>query len=230
MTGALLALLLALFQPAQEASVVHGPALPPTRLGTNLLGQDPIVARVTTRTFTPFGMGTVVVRVEIEELLHGDGVTVGDSVVVFAYVGRFPSTGEALVYLLPYRRGGRFQLLEVLDGRDPNWTAKLKVTRDTLALATIESRQAQAAATFDMLARGLESSNAWTRGYAVRELSWMAVRRSWVISLARSRRLERIAGRTTHEEVRLGVERVAKTLAAKARALPTQDDEESSRS
>lgn len=230
MTGPLIALLLILFQPAQEASAEHGIALPPTRLGTDLLGQDPVVARVTTRSFTPFGMGTVVVRVEINELLHGEGVTAGDSVVVFAYVGRFPSKGEALVYLLPYRQGGRYQLLEVVDGRDPNWSAKLKVTRETMALATIESRQEQATATFDMLARGLESSNAWTRGYAVRELSWMAVRRSWVISRPRSQRLERIAGRTTHVEVRLGVERVAKTLAAKARTLPTQEDEESSRS
>jgi hypothetical protein len=233
MTGALLALLLVLFQPGQvpaNRAPAAEAALPPTRLGTDLLGQHPIVALVSTRSVTAFGMGTAVVRAEIDELLHGSGVAAGDSVVIFAYQGHFPSSGRALVYLLPYRRGGRYQLLELVNGRDPNWTAKLKLTRATVALTAIRAREPQAAATFDLLARSLESANAWTRSYAVRELGWMSLRQSWVISQARLRRLELIAARTVHELVRLGVERVAKTLASRARALPPANDEESSRS
>lgn len=231
MIPGLLAMALALCLPLQaegEAPTVR--PLPPTRLGLELLGQEPLVARVTTESATPFGMGTMIVRVRIEELISGRGPGVGESVVIFAYLGRYPTAGQALVYLLPFRDGGRYRLLEVVDGRDANWTAKLQLTRATVALTAIPSRQAQAAATFDLLARSLDAPNAWTRSYALRELQWMAAQQSWVITQARLRRLGAIAARSVHAEVPSGVESVAMTLQAATRALPPQDSEESSRS
>ena len=231
MIPSLLALVLGLCLPLQAGVGEPAPrSWPPTRLGLELLGQKPLVARVTTESATPFGMGTMIVRVRIEELIAGQGAAVGESVVIFAYLGRYPTTGQALVYLMPFRAGGRYQLLELVDGRDPNWTAKLQLTRATVALTAINSRQAQAAATFDLLARSLGSPNAWTRRYALRELDWMAAQQSWVITQARLRRLDVIAARSVHPEVPIGVESVAMTLQAVTRTLPPQDSEESSRS
>jgi len=231
MISGLLALALTLCLPLQAKSdgLIERP-LPPTRLGLELLGQEPLVARVSTESATPFGMGTMIVRVRIEERIAGQGPGVGESVVLFAYLGRYPTSGQALVYLLPFRDGGRYRLLEVVDGRDPNWTAKLQLTRATVALTTIASRQAQAAATFDLLARSLDAANPWTRGYALRELEWMAAQQPWVLTQARLRRLGVIADRSVHPEVLVGVESVAMTLQAATRALPPQDSEESSRS
>lgn len=230
MMATVLATILALCLPLQAASEQPGRSLPPTRLGQELLGQEPLVARVSTESATPFGMGTMVVRVRIDELIAGEGVDVGESVVIFAYLGRYPTTGQALVYLVPYRNGGRYRLLEVIDGRDRNWTAKLKMTRATVALAAIHSRQGQAAATFDLLARSLESSNAWSRRYALRELDWMAARQPWVLTRARLRRLDTIASRSADPTVRLGVESVAITLDTATQALPPPESQESSRS
>ncbi|MFT7464581.1 MAG: hypothetical protein ACI9EF_002937 [Pseudohongiellaceae bacterium] len=208
--------------------------LPPTRLAQGLLSQEPIVAQVMTESITAFGMGTVVVRARIDELISAPAlqpeVAVGDSVVLFAFVDRYPTSGKALVYLSPFRRGGRYELLEVVDGRDINWKAKLEMTRATVALLSITSRQGQAAATFDLLARSLMSSNSWVRRYALRELEWMAAQQSWVITQARLRRLRSLSARSAHPEVPNGVERVAMTLEAATRPLPPQDSEESSRS
>lgn len=203
-------------EPAAERSGDGAPAsaeppVPPTRLGVELLGRQPLVVRGRTVSATSFGIGTALVRLTVAERLLGPPVENGQQVTVLAYAGDFRPGEEGLVHLLPVGKGERWQVLQHVHGRDPDFAAKVAVTRETAALVGRSQAERDDGA-FRLLLARLAAPDRWSREYALGELRWMARERAALFTGRRRATLLAVAADSPHEEVRRGVEIVTMLL------------------
>jgi hypothetical protein len=202
--------------------------LPPTRLANVVLAGRPLLVRTRVISTRPAGMGTVVLRLLIEERLLGEGAEQGSEVVVFAFRGHFLVGGRDLLALEPFGRSGRFRVGQRVDGRDPNHRDKLAMIRRQIVLLQTADQEAQVAATFDLLLASLVSPIEWTRRYGLRELRWLAAVHPEVLTSERCRRLQLVGHGSPWPAVQRGVESVAILLADRGKALRDAPEQESS--
>jgi len=212
----------------QRAPPEPDDGLPPTRFAADVLAGDPLLVEATTLSVTPFGIGTAVVKVRVDQRLMGSEHDVGDEVLVFAYVGHFVTRGRNLLLLEPFGSGGRYQVRMRVDGRDPDYRDKLAMSRAQILLMDVRPRSARIVATLDLLARALDHSSAWYRAYAIREMQWIASERPEVLNAPWLRMLAQMGIRSPHPEVRRGVESVANILASQSDSLLLDDEGQSS--
>jgi hypothetical protein len=224
----LLSLILVLGQSLGADDEPLRPAVPPTRLGTELLVFEPLVAEATTLRVTPFGIGTAVVRVRLDRVLSEGGPADGTELVVLAYDGHFSPLGRDLVHLLPYRRGGRWRVLERVDGRDRDYHAKVAVTAASLQLAAMDDADHRDTTTLTWLTDLLYSPDRWTREYALGELRFVAVTRAPLFTPAVLMRLEALASTTPDPDLRRGVELVTSIARKDDPPVPSRDPPEPS--
>ncbi|RKY20262.1 MAG: hypothetical protein DRQ55_08200 [Planctomycetota bacterium] len=226
--SALLALLLCLAQAAlclTQAAPSVAYELPPTRMGQELLSLRPLVAEVRTLSVTSFGIGTAVVRMRVERRLSHEGPEAGAELVVFAYDGHFLPRGRDLVHLLPFRRGGRWRVVQLVDGRDRNYRAKLAATRANLALMTIEDDARRAAAAMLMVLDFLSAPDRWTRDYALGELHFLAVTRKDLFTPVVRQRLNAVVTASPDDALRRGVELVTGIADSVPTPVPSAEPE-----
>lgn len=223
-----LPLLLAMQLPASPHTAERfEPGPPPTRLGLTLLAQDPLVAEVHTTSATPAGLGTAVVRLRVERLLRAPaGAPPPGELIVLAYDGHFRPGGSDLVWLVPYRSGRRWRVLEAVDGRDAEYGAKRELTAATIALEREPGAARREAATIELLLASLRGPSAWTAAYALGELRFLAATRPALFTTDLRARLSAASRGAVHPFVGPGVENVA-AIAAAAQApvasRPTQE-------
>jgi len=223
-------LLLLALQGAPSSRAPSAPAdlpFPPTRMGLELLSQQPVVAEVETVKVTPFGIGTAVVRMKVLTPLHPDVQAEGREFTVFAYEGHFAEGSQDLVYLLPFRRGGRWRVLQRVDSRDADYRAKLAMTRATIALLAEHDAQRQAESTYRLLANSLRSRDGWTRRYALSELRFMAARRNDLFTAERRAALATLGEASPYPEVGAGVVTVTAIAESASRSVPSRAPQES---
>lgn len=199
---------------SRPAALRPAPGLPPTRLAAELLSQDPVVVVARTESTVVAGPGLAVVRLRVERQLFGPTLGPADGVVVLAYPGHFRPGGRDLVYLRPFRGGRRFRPIQMVDGRDPHWQAKLAVTEAQTALAREPDAGRRDADTITRLLAWLDDNDPWVRDYALAEWRWIAANRPDVMTPTRRARLTAAGARSPHDAVRRGVESVARALAA----------------
>ncbi len=213
---------------ASKAAAERPRHLPATRFGDEVLAREPLLVVGVTRSVARLGIGTAVVRVEVEEHLHGDGPRAGEVAVVLAYDGDFHAGGRDLLVLEGFGGGGRYRPLYRIDARDDDFRAKVAMCRRQVELLDEPDTRARDDATVELLARSLAAPDAWTRQYALSEVRWIAAVHPEVLSAARLLRLRTVAAASSWPDVTDGVESVAIELSRRARALPTDDQQESS--
>lgn len=203
--------------------------LPPTRLAVQSFSDGMLVVLARTLSTTNVGLGSTVARVLVEDKLAGPALGDTRELTVLAYPGDLVRGRRDLLFLQPFRGGPRWNVERLLDGRDPDFRAKLELTRRTADLLAIRQVSARDAATFELVIDALADARPWMRRYAVAELGWLASTRADLFTDLRRRRLDALAAETDHDEVRLGVESVAIVLARHDQPLPGPSPEESSR-
>lgn len=219
MSRALLVLALLLRLAAAQA-VPADPALPPTQLGQETLARSPVVAVTRVISVRPGGPGTDLVRVRLLERVRGAGLAAGDELALLVPQGTLRFGSEDLLFLRPWREGGRYELAQRVSAGEPHYEERLAVVRRTVWLVDAPDAQRRADATLDMLLALLASPREWTRGYAAAELRWMARERRELFTPERIARL-RAAGRACrHADARAAVDSVASLLSSAAPVAP----------
>ena len=212
--------------PAGARDDAAVPVLPPTRMGQELLSLDPLVVLVRTLRVTPYGLGNAVVRVQVEESLLPADDTPGRELLVLAYDGHFLPGSRDLLHLEPFRGGSRYRVIERVDGRDRDFAAKLAVTRATIALLALHERGAVDAACFELLRHWLLANDAWTRGYALGELRYLATSRRDLFTPERLAALAATAAASPAPVVAQGVALVTRIAQAAAPPVRSREPQE----
>ncbi len=206
-----------------------GPGLPPTRFGTQVLAENPLIVAGAVESVTRIGLGTAVVRLRIEELLLKQGAErVPEAILILTQAGDFQSGARGLLVLQPFGSGGRYQVQHRVDARDPDYRAKLSAARSQIQLMNIDGSERRAAATFEMLLELMGKPDAWSRANALSELNWVAAVNPDILNAERLRRLRHLGASSTWAEVRYGVESVANEMVRRTQALRLSAQQESS--
>ena len=219
----------ALALPEGTRAAPETPSLPPTRLALESFRDGMVVVLGRTLSTTNVGPGGSVARVLVEDQLAGPDLPDGPQLTTLAHAGDLQRGRRDLFFLKPFRSGPRWSIERLLDGRDPDFRAKLELTRRTAALLAIEHPSARDAATFELVMDALTDARRWTRRYAVAELGWLASTRAELFTDIRRRRLQSLAAETAYDVIRQGVELVSIVLGWAERPLPEAPPEESSR-
>lgn len=207
--------------PARDAHI------PPTRLGLEVFADAELALVGRVQTVSRVGLGTGVLRVQVEERLMGD-VRRGDELVVLGYATDFLPGSREILFLRRFRDGPRFEVTRRIDARDPDFAAKLDVTRRTSRLLDIRAGPDRDAAAIELVLDALDDRADWTRRYGLAELGWLASTRSDLFTPLRRARLEALAASTSDPDVRAGVESVTIALAPHPLSLPAPPRQESS--
>lgn len=222
----LLALLLLARPAGAQATAAALPALPPTRLGLETLAHSPVVAVTVVIAVRPSGPGTDLVRVRLVERMRGAGLAAGDELSLLVPQGSLRFGSEDLLFLRPWRDGGRHELVQRVSASAPHWEERLSIVRRTLWLLEVSDPQRRVDATLDLLLELLASEREWTRGYALAELRWMAGAQRALFTPERIARV-RAAGRVSRlADVRAGVDSVTSLLTSPPARAPSADGTE----
>jgi hypothetical protein len=225
-------------QPAQPAPLVRAtqgtqatgrpPAVPPTRLGIQVLARCPVVVVARTISVRDAGLGASLLHVRVVERMLGAQVKPDDDLPVFSASQQFQFGDEDLLFLRPYRSAGRYEVVERVSARDPHYASKLSYARRNAWLTEVRDTEERVDATLTMLLSLLQSPDEWTALQALDELRWMAGEVPDCFTAGRIQRL-RAAGRIClRKEIAAGVESVATLLTSRAiRAAPGRDKEQS---
>jgi hypothetical protein len=222
-------LLLRVLGAAQVPAPDALPAMPPTRLGLETLAHSPVVAVTVVIAVRPSGPGTDLVRVRVVERMRGAGLAAGDELSLLVSQGSLRFGSEDLLFLRPWRDGGRHELVQRVAASVPHWEERLSIVRRTLWLLEVPDPQRRVDATLDLLLELLSSEREWSRGYALAELRWMAGAQRALFTPERVARL-RAAGRVSRlPDVRAGVDSVTSLLTSPPARAPSADGTEHSR-
>ncbi len=199
-------------------------AVPPTRLGIEMLARCPLVVVGRTISVRDAGLGSSLLHVRVLERMVGSTVHADDDVSVFSVSQEFQFGDEDLLFLRPYRSAGRYEVVERVSSRDPHYAAKLSYARRNVWLMEIRDTEERIDATLTMLLSLLQSADEWTSTQALDELRWMANEVPDCFTPGRTQRL-RAAGRIClRKEIAAGVENVATLLTSRAdRAASSRD-------
>jgi len=225
---AALILMLALVAAAQGQSA-RTPAVPPTRLGIQVLARCPVVVVARTISVRDAGLGASLLHVRVLERMLGSEVHAEDDLSIFSASQEFQFADEDLLFLRPYRSAGRYEVVERVSSRDPHYAAKLSYARRSVWLMEIRDAEERTDATLTMLLSLLQSNDDWTALQALDELRWMATEVPDCFTPGRTQRL-RAAGRIClRKEVAAGVESVATLLTSRADRAASGRDKGQSR-
>lgn len=229
MTWRALAALLLLPGLAMAQGPPPGAGMPPTQLGQETLARSPVVAVTRVISVRPGGPGAELVRVRLVERMRGDGLAAGDELALLVPAGTLRFGSEDLLFLRPWRDGGRHELVQRVSAAEPHYEERLAVVRRSMWLIDAPDAQRRADATLDLLLELLAAPREWTRGYAAAELRWMARERRELFTPERLVRL-RAAGRVSrHADARAAVDSVASLLSSPDPVAPGPAAPESSR-
>jgi len=196
------------------------PQVPPTRLGLELLAHSPVVLVVRVSAARAVAAGSDLLTATVLERMRGVEIAVGQEVLVLSAAGQFVPGTEELLFLRPWRGGGRFECVSRVSALQDGYERGLGLVRRSLWLCEIREAAARVEATLEQLLTWMCDRDARVRAYALGELRWMALRQRWVWSAARLERL-RLAGRAcAWPEVAAGVESVASALSSPASQPP----------
>lgn len=212
--GLLLAALLPLQQRASSNASPPAPRVPPTRMGVELLATCPLVIVGRTIAAKPAGPGIELLHIRIIERLVGPGREPGEVVTVLSPVGQFPFGSQDLLFLKPWRGDERFEVARRIDGSEPNFEAKLALTRRMVWLMEIVDDQARIDATLSLVLGQLAGNDAWSRSQGLDELRWMSERLPGMFTASRRGRLIALGRISTDPRVVEAVESALRRLRA----------------
>jgi hypothetical protein len=224
----LLACLVSLGLQVAQPTAGREPPVPPMRIGRDLLARCPLVVVARTITAREATVSSDLLHVRVVERMLGRAVKPGDELTVLSPVGQFQFGDEDLLFLRPYRDGNRYEVVERVSSTDPNYEAKLSISRRSIWLMEIPEPEQRADATLSLLLRLLGSRDRWTRSHAIDELAWMAREHHALFTPARRARLISAGRVSPHQAVREGVESVAKLLSSLDKRLRETTNQEQS--
>lgn len=207
-------LLVALLQTQRGAATVPAPAVPPTRMGLELLASCPLVIVGRTIAARAAGPGTELLHVSVVERLLGSTYQLGDVLSVLSPAGQFPFGSEDLLFLKPWRGDERFEVARRVAATDPKFEAKLALTRRMVWLMEIPDEQQRIDATLSMVLGQLRSTDDWTRSQGLDELSWMTERLPGLFTATRRARIVSAGRVGTDPQVAAGIAAALRRLAA----------------
>ena len=211
-------LLAALVLQARDTTppAARAAAVPPTRMGVELLASCPLVVVGRTVSSRPAGPGVELLHVSIVERVVGT-FQPGDLLSVLSPERQFAFGSEDLLFLKPWRGDERYEVALRVASTEPRFEAKLALTRRMAWLMEIPEEQPRIEATLSLVIEQLRSADEWTRSQGIEELRWMTERLPALFTAARRARLVS-AGSVTDDP------RVAAAIEAALRRLRATDD------
>jgi hypothetical protein len=223
------ALLLAALLQSRAGPPAPTPSVPPTRMGVELLSTCPLVVVARTVSTRAAGPGIELLHVSVVERLLGAPFQPGDVLSVLTPAGQFAFGSEDLLFLKPWRGDERYEVALRVAATDPQFEAKLALTRRMVWLMEIHDEQQRIEATLSLVLEQLHSEDEWTRSQGLEELRWMTERLPGIFTAARRARLLSAGRVTTDAKVLAGVEAALRRLRATDDGLREQPPKEQSR-
>jgi len=199
------------------APAPHVAAVPPTRMGVELLATCPLVVVGRTVSSRAAGPGIELLHVSIVERVVGTAFQPGDILAVLSPERQFAFGSEDLLFLKPWRGDERYEVALRVASTEPRFEAKLALTRRMAWLMEIPEEQPRIEATLSLVLEQLRSADEWTRSQGLEELRWMTERQPALFTATRRARLLS-AGRVTDDP------RVVAGIEAALRRLRATDD------